>query len=309
MPLHPTIQAMFAKIAELGRPALSAGSPDDARALVRATRVALGQGPQLHEVREISIPTRSGAIDARLYLPEKAVSGLVVYFHGGGWVVGELDDYDAMARTLAARSGCAVVMPDYRLAPEHPFPAGIEDAEDALRFAARNFGDLAGGDAPLIVGGDSAGGNLATVIARSLRDEVALAAQVLVYPVTDHDFGRASYLTLSEGMQLTRKDMEWFFDHYAPRSVRDDPRISPMVAPDLAGLPPAVIVTAEYDVLRDEGEAYAQALSKAGVPVTFRRIDGLPHGFLRMHNLVDIADEALGFIASEIAAACRTARR
>ena len=157
MPLHPLISQMFANLAQAGRPALSAGTPADARALTAASRAAFGAGPDLHRVQNLHIPTRSGSIAARLLQPAAEVKALLVYLHGGGWVVGELDDYDAMARTLAARSGCALLMHDYRLAPEHRFPAALEDAEDAIRWAAAHAPELVGARVPLLVGGDSAG--------------------------------------------------------------------------------------------------------------------------------------------------------
>ena len=157
MSLHPLISQMFAKMAQAGRPALSAGTPADARALTAASRAAFGARPDLHRVRNLRIPTRSGSIAARLLQPAAEVKALVVSLHGGGWVVGELDDCDAMARTLAARSGCALLMHDYRLAPEHRFPAALEDAEDAIRWAAAHAPELVGARVPLLVGGDSAG--------------------------------------------------------------------------------------------------------------------------------------------------------
>ena len=310
MSLHPLISQMFATMAQAGRPALSAGTPADARALTAASRAAFGAGPGLHRVQNLRIPTRSGSITARLLQPAAEVKALVVYLHGGGWVVGELDDYDAMARTLAARSGCALLMPDYRLAPEHRFPAALEDTEDAIRWAAAHAEELVGAPLPLLVGGDSAGANLATVAVHELlsqagqadpSDRLTVAGQLLIYPVADADFTRASYLSCSQGMQLTREDMQWFFRHYAPPELHTDPRISPLRRPAHGGLPPTVVITAECDVLRDEGEAYAARLAAAGVPVTARRIDSLPHGFIRLHNLVDAADTALSTIAADLA--------
>lgn len=308
MALNHQVADMFAEIVKAGRPALSAGSPKDARDLTKAGRAALGQGPEMAGVHELKIPTRAGSIGARLLLASNKVDGLVVYLHGGGWVVGELDDYDAMARTLAKRSNCAILMPDYRLAPEHPFPAGLEDAEDAILWASQRVEELAGEKVPLLVAGDSAGGNLATVAVRDLGARVPVAAQVLIYPVTDSDTQNASYRSQSDGMQLTRGDMEWFFGHYAPSGRHADSRISPLRHQALGSLPPTVVVTAECDVLRDEGEAYAQRLSAAGVAVTARRVAGLPHGFIRLHNLVGAADEAITAIATDIARICATTR-
>lgn len=309
MPLNATISEMFDKMAAAGRPALSAGSPGAARVLTAASRAGLGLGPEMHAVTALSIPTRSGAIGARLLRPAVQVDGLVVYLHGGGWVVGELDDYDTMARTLAARSGCALLMPDYRLAPEHRFPAGLEDAEDAIIWAAVHTEELAGAGLPLLVAGDSAGANLATVALQALAGRLSVAGQLLVYPVTDADFTRDSYLSCSDGMQLTRADMQWFFAHYAPAELHDDPRISPLRRVDLAGMPPTVVCTAECDVLRDEGEAYAARLAAAGVETSHRRFDGLPHGFIRLHNLVAAADAALSGIAADLAGLAHCVRQ
>lgn len=305
MPLHPFIEKLLAQLA--GRPALSAGSPEDARTMVALGRAVLGKGPEMHEVRDLDIPTRAGTIGARLLKPAADVRGLVVYLHGGGWVVGAIEDFDTLGRTLAAESGCAVLLPDYRLAPEHPFPAGLEDAEDALSYASREIVSLAGKRVPVVVAGDSAGGNLATVAARTLRGKADIAFQVLIYPVADCDFATGSYKAHGEGLPLTTRDMEWFFGHYAPRLAWPRPEISPLRA-DLTGLPPALVVTAEYDVLADEGTAYAAKLQQAGVPVTTRRVAGVTHGFIRLHNLFDVARDELKAIAQDIAAACGQAR-
>jgi acetyl esterase len=305
MPLHPVVEAMLAQLRQLGRPPISAGTPEQGRALMAAARAAYGKGPEIGPVREVLVPTRAGPLPARVLQPASPPIGLVVYLHGGGWALGALDDFDHLARALVARSGCAVLMPDYRLAPEHPFPAGLEDAEDATRWAAAAPAELGGVALPLVLAGDSAGANLAAVVARTLRGEVRPVLQALIYPVTDCDLERPSYAAFGEGLILLKRDMEWFFGLYAPAALHADPRIAPLRAADLSGLPPAHIVTAEYDVLRDEGEAYAQRLREAGVPTVLRRIAGLPHGFARMINLVDTADAALTEVAAAIAAACQ----
>jgi cation diffusion facilitator CzcD-associated flavoprotein CzcO/acetyl esterase/lipase len=307
-PLDPAIAAMFASLAAAGHPTRSAGTPDAARALTRASREAQGVGPAMYSVQALEIPTRSGAIPGRLYVPRGELVGLVVYLHGGGWVLGELDDFDPMVRSLAARSHCAVLLPQYRLAPEHPFPAGLEDGEDVIVWAADRIEPLAGARLPLIVAGDSAGANLAAVAIAGLTARVDIAGQVLIYPVTDSDMTRPSYQTYSQGMQLTRELMLWFFHHYAPPERWRDPRVSPLQATSLAGLPDTVVITAECDVLRDEGEAYAARLAAAGVAVVARRIGGLPHGFIRMHNLAEAADRALSVIAQDIEALCTSAQ-
>ena len=300
MPLDSTIAQLFAKMAAAGRPALSAGSPQDARDMTAATRAALGKGPDIYQVKDLKIPTRASSIAGRLFMPAAQVNGLIVYLHGGGWVIGTIDDFDAMARALATRSQCAVLLVDYRLAPEHPFPAGINDSEDAIVWAAAHLTELVGATVPLLVGGDSAGGNLAAVATHSLLGRVAIKGQLLIYPVTGHDFNTQSYQQHSAGMQLTKRDMEWFFENYAPASMHGDPKISPMAQQNIEGLPRTVVLTSEYDVLRDDGELYAKKLISAGVSVVTRRMAGLPHGFVRLYNIVDAADQAMTTIAQDV---------
>jgi acetyl esterase len=295
MALHPYIAALVDSLKAL--PALSAGSPDDARALVAAGRARLGAGPALHRVEDLCIAGQDGPVPARLYLPDATPQATIVFLHGGGWVVGALDDYDTYLRTLTARSGLAVLAVDYRLAPEYPFPAGLTDCRDVL--AAVLAGTVPGLPAgPVVVMGDSAGGNLATVACAGMAGRVAL--QLLYYPVTDHDFARPSYAAHGTGLLLTAADMAWFFHHYAPPGQWADPAISPLRHPDLSGHPPALVVTAEYDVLCDEGEAYADLLAQAGVAVTRRRVPGVTHGFIRLHPLFDGADAELTTIAADI---------
>jgi acetyl esterase len=302
MPLHPFVEKLLEAMA--GRPALSDGSPDDARALVTAGRAALGAGPELYKVEDIDIPTRAGKLRTRVLQPSAKPRGLVVYLHGGGWVVASIDDFEMLGRTLAAGSNCTVVLPDYRLAPEHPFPAAVEDCEDVLLWADGARGAL-GGNGPLIIAGDSAGGNLAAVAAASMRGKVDLALQVLIYPVADCDFARPSYEVYGTGLPLTTRDMKWFFGLYAPQDQWGRPQISPIRHPDLSGLPPALIVTAECDVLADDGRAYAERLKQAGVSVEHREVAGMTHGFIRWHNLVDVAKREADAIAAKMAAVCR----
>jgi acetyl esterase len=297
--LHPFIQSMLEKQRKLGRPAISAGSPQEARIVTATARAALGTKQQMAQVRDITIPTRFGTIPGRLFMPDGEITALIVYLHGGGWVVGELDDFDTLARELAKRTSGAVLLVDYRLAPEHPYPAGLQDCEEALLFAADTRA-LIGHHVPLVVAGDSAGGNLATVVARNLRGRVKIAMQVLIYPVTDCDLDTPSYRSESDGMPISRADMQWFFDHYAEMAVRTDPDISPLRATNLGGMPPAFILTSEHDVLRDEGEAYAEKLRQSGNSVELRRYHGAPHGFIRLHNLYETADQAITDIGQAI---------
>jgi len=226
-----------------------------------------------------------------------------VYYHGGGWVIGGIEGYDALARTLAGSLQAAVVNVDYRLAPEHRYPAAADDAWTALQWASGRIAEIAGGPVPLVVMGDSAGGNLAAVVARKARDHGGprLAAQVLIYPVTDADVNNASYADPANQLMLTRASMIWFWDHYAPdRARRREPDASPLLAADLSGLPPAIVATAEHDVLRDEGEAYAAALLAAGVPVEHRRFDGQMHGFFTMIGLLPGSAAAIAYVTEQL---------
>ena len=297
MALHPFIVALLEVLKDL--PALSSGSPAEGRAQVAAGRARLGQGPAMALVRDRMVQGRAGDIPVRVLTPKAIPVGVIVFIHGGGWVLGALDDYDTYARSLADRSGCAVVMVGYRLAPEHRFPAGLEDCEDAISAVLQ--GKIAGiPKGPVVVLGDSAGANLATVCCARLADRSVVALQVLYYPVTDADFSRDSYDVHGRGLPLTAADMQWFFGQYAPQDVWRDPAISPLRTADLRGMPPAIVVTAEYDVLADEGAAYADQLAGAGVPVLRRCVAGVTHGFIRLHNLFDVADHELSTISSDI---------
>jgi acetyl esterase len=262
-------------------------------------------GPALESVRNIVIPSQAGGMPARVYSPSADAPGVVVYYHGGGWVVGSLDGWDPSVRALAAASGCDVVSVDYRLAPEHAFPAAADDAYDALVWVAAS-GGLARGR-PIVVAGDSAGGNLATVSALRARDSggPAIALQVLVYPVTDCDMDRRSCREYDgEDLILNRRDMRWFWDRYAPEhEARVNPYASPLRAPSLAGLPAAYLITAEHDPLRDEGFAYADRLRDARVPVEHRHYGSQIHAFFSFTGVLDDADKAV----AEAGAAIRSA--
>jgi acetyl esterase len=302
--LHPVVAALIERSRAAGLPAISAGSVEQGRALFAATTAAVGAGPEVAECRAIEIPGRGGPIDTMLIVPPGELAGLCVYLHGGGWVVGTAAGYEALARSLAVRSGCAVLVPDYRLAPEHPFPAGLEDCEDVLLWASAMSGSVLGVAVPLVVAGDSAGGNLATVAARRLIGRVKLAGQALVYPVTDADFDTESYLAYGTGLGLSGADMRWFFGQYAPVEHWADPAISPLRAPSLAGGPAAVVAVAEYDVLRDDGLAYARRLDAEGLLAGLRHYPDLTHGSFRLHNLVDSADRAVDDLARDIRGFC-----
>jgi acetyl esterase len=302
MTLHPFIAALVE--AARGKPAPVDTPPVEYRRLAAARRSAFGTGPEMAQAEDIPIPTRGSDLMARLLVPYGGAKGVLVYLHGGGWVIGHPDEFDTLGRALAQASGMAVVIPDYRLAPEHPFPAGLEDCEDALRWVQHRVDALEGIDGPMVVAGDSAGGNLATVALRR-SDEVQAVLQVLIYPVTDCDMGRGSYERNGSGLPLSKRDMKAFFSHYAPGRDLTDPDISPLRASDLSGLPPALILTAEHDVLADEGAAYARALRQAGVPVTHHLVSGVTHGFIRWHNAFPVAQEAVELIASAARDAAR----
>jgi acetyl esterase len=303
--VHPQAQQVLDGKAAAGGPPLWELSPDEGRAMVDATSRMIPAGPDLESVHDIVIPSQAGGMPARVYSPSSSAPGLVLYFHGGGWVVGSLDGWDASVRGLAVASGCDVVSVDYRLAPEHVFPAAADDAYDALEWAASASG-LAGGR-PIVVAGDSAGGNLAAVSALRARDSGGppIALQVLVYPVVDYDLDRRSYREYDgDELIVNRRDMIWFWDHYAPDpGTRVNPYASPLRASSLSGLPPVYLVTAEHDPLREEGFAYADRLRAARVPVDHRHFGSQIHGFFTFTGMLDDADKAVAEAGSAIRAA------
>jgi acetyl esterase len=278
-------------------------TPAEARALGGSLREMYGPGPDVGSVRDLLAPGPSGEIPVRVLSPEHPPHGVIVYFHGGGWVMGSLDEFDTLARKLVNATGATVVLVDYRLAPEHPYPAAVLDAWAALQWVDRNVERIAGASVPLIVAGDSAGGNLAAVVSQRASREggPTISQQVLIYPVTDCDLDTASYLESANQLMVSRDSMVWFWDHYTPDpSTRANPDASPLRAPGLATQPPAVVVTAEYDVLRDEGEAYAEKLRAAGVAVQHRRFPGQMHGFFTFVNVLPGADAAMSYVSSQI---------
>ena len=272
--------------AEAGLKPLVECTVEELRARGPAAIAAAGPGPEMARVEEHSIPVEGGEITARLLAPIEQSHGVIVYYHGGGWVLGSIDQSDTLGRKLAERTSCAVVLVEYRLAPEHPYPTPVEDAWAALEWSAGRLEELAGrSNVPLVVAGDSAGGNLAAVMAQRARDRGGphIDLQVLVYPVMDADFSRPSYLEPPLDYTLSREGMEWFWERYVPdESRRLEPDASPLRAADLSGLAPAVVMTAEHDPLRDEGEEYARCLEAAGVPVDFQRHEGQIHGFFSL---------------------------
>jgi acetyl esterase len=300
VPVDPAIQQLLDFLAAAGAPPMSAGTPEQARAGFRALAVDLRDPaslPEVASVEETSVPGGDGERPARVYRPGVAAQGdlpTVVLFHGGGFVIGDLDTHDLLARTIAVQCEAVVVSVDYRLAPEHPFPAAADDAEAAVRWAASHLADLGGGSA-LGVAGDSAGGNLAAVCAQTLRDEgVPLAGQLLLYPATDFGGQYPSAEENAAGYFLDVDTMLWFGAQYVGTAGVDlaEPRVSPLHG-DLSGLAPAVVAVAEFDPLRDDGLAYAAALEAAGTEVTVRTYPGLIHGFADMGRHAPAAQQAV----------------
>ena len=297
------VQQLLDMLEQAGGGSLSGPSAEEARAAFRVLTVDMRDPASVIPVREVhdlTVDGGQGPRPARLYRPsteDDRPRPVLVFFHGGGFVIGDLDTHDNQARRLCRDLDALVVSVDYRLAPEHPFPAAVDDCVAANRWVADHAGELGGDPGQLAVGGDSAGGNLAAVVAQRSRDEgqPTLAAQLLIYPVTDVSTPeRASRVENAEGYLLTREDMTWFESAYLGDGEPTHPMVSPLLG-DLVDLPPAVVVTAEYDPLRDEGDAYAQALRAAGVPVTHRRFDGLIHGFFGMGPLSAACEQAAAF--------------
>jgi acetyl esterase len=299
MPLHPQIRAMLDQAAAAGIPPYHQLPVETCRQLFSRSFAAIPPSQQkIHGSRDVSIPGPGGPLPLRIYHPEGAGPfPALVYFHGGGWVVGDLDAFDSLCRELCGMVGCVVVSVDYRLAPEHKFPAAIDDCLAATRWVAAHAAELGVDPQRVAVGGDSAGGNLAAVTALRVRDEggPALCAQLLIYPATDHaDKTSGSMVDNARGYGLTHADMLWFAGHYVRSAADvDNPHVNPMRAPSLARLPPALVITAEYDPLRDEGEAFAGALRRAGVPTQLTRYDGANHGFFSRFGLFDLGRAAV----------------
>lgn len=301
-PLDPQIKSLHEAIP--GGLGLPIGDPVEAREMFRALNVGAAESrppADLAAVEDLEVPGAAGALDARLYRPHgEGPLPTLVYFHGGGFVVGDIEAYDMQASNLAEGSGAVVLSVAYRLAPEHRFPAGVEDAEAATRWALANVARLGGDAGRVAVGGDSAGANLAAVTAQALRGETARpSAQMLIYPVLDFANEYPSRAENANAPLLTSERMDWFNALYLPDGAdQHNPRLSPLLAGDLSGLPRALVVTAGYDPLRDEGDLYAQALSAVGVPVRQLRYDSLIHGFFGLGPFSEGAAEAIGEVCA-----------
>ena len=312
MALDPQAANVIDLIVKSGRPPYHQLTPKDARQMFRETRPAsTPPAPQIGAVRDV-LTEGAQAIPLRVYRPPGVSDSrrlpVLVYFHGGGWVIGDLETHDVLCRQLTAEAGVSVIAVDYRLAPEHKFPAAADDAWAATRWIAAHAAELGVDADRLAVGGDSAGGNLAAVVALLAREAGGprIALQILLYPVTDLVSESQSYADLADGYMLTRDSMRWFRAQYLARDQdAADWRVSPLRAPSLAGLPPALVVTAGYDPLRDEGEAYARRLREAGVSVDAVSFGGMIHGFVPMGRLIDTAFRGVSLITGSLRQALR----
>jgi acetyl esterase len=291
------VTALLQELIASGRPSSMSLPLLEGRRNFTELFASLAERPDIAQVREVAIPGAGGDLPTRLYAPSSAGPlPVLMYFHGGGWVFGGAEAFDGLARSLARASGALVVAPEFRLAPEHPFPASLEDCFIAATWVEAHAEELGGDGTRLAAAGESSGANLAAAV--TLRAKEAgrprLEFQLLMYPAVDPSLSTASYEENAEDPFLSKAEMTWYWDRYlGPHGDRANPHAAPLNAPDLRGLPPAYIVTAGHDVLRDEGEAYAQRLRDAGVPVTVARYPDMVHGFLSMTRHLDTAGIAL----------------
>lgn len=297
MALHPSAEMMVKVLTDTGLTFGPEATPEDRRtAMIAATANPLFPKHPVHAVDDRTIPGPAGPLPVRVFRPSSASNlPVLVWFHGGGWVTGNLDTHDQLGRLLADHVGAVVVSVDYRLAPEAKFPAAADDCLAAYEWALAHADEVGGDAGRIAIGGDSAGGNLAAVVALDARERglPQPKLQLLVYPVTDYEFDSAAMVDNAKGYFLEAEGMRWFYEHYARTPADfDDARFSPVRAADLAGLARAVVITAEYDPLRDQGEAYARRLTDAEVPTEAVRADGLIHGFFGMHEYMPPGKEA-----------------
>ena len=300
MPLDPQIHQFLSDLSDAGAPEFNAMSVEDARAGL-SELVALFPATQSIAKSKDRV-LEAGSVSARIYTPNgTGPFPVLLYLHGGGWVIGDLDPYDPICRELCGAVGCIVVSVDYRLAPEHRFPAAVDDAHFALRWTIEHCEEIGGDHKRIAIGGDSAGGNLAAVTALEALQSFPgkLCAQLLIYPVTSHvSTPSQSMIDNAEGYLLTQRDMVWFTDHYlGPDHDDRDPRFNLSCVDDLSGLPPTLIITAEFDPLRDEGEAYGIALKKAGVAVDHSRYAGAIHGFFMFFAAFDVSRRSMNEVS------------
>ena len=305
MPLDPQVVQVMEAMAALGLPPADTVSPEEARANAKLRKRS--PGPEVAKVEDRTIPGPDSDVPVRIYTPEgSGPFPILVWFHGGGWVVGDLESADGSARNLCVGGQCVVVSVDYRLAPDAKFPGPAEDCWAATIWAVDNAARINGDPTRLAVGGDSAGGNLAAVMALMAADRggLEIALQLLIYPVTDVNFNTVSYSDNAEGYSLTKVGMQWYWEHYLENDADAlNPYAAPLQAESLVGQPPALVITAEFDPLRDEGEAYAKRLTEAGVATTVTRYDGMIHGFFSMTAVVDKSQQAMDQASSALKSA------
>jgi acetyl esterase len=309
--LHPQTQALLTLMEQNGVPPTHLLSVEEARRAYRDRRLTVQpEPPAVADVIDLRAPGPLGPVSLRMYRPlapifeaaNRDLLPVLMFFHGGGWVIGDLDTHDTLCRQLANASGCAVIATDYRLAPEHPFPAGLDDCVAATEWVRQNARALGVDGMRIAVGGDSAGGNLAAAVAIIQRDAgMPLAFQLLIYPVTDQKGGTPSHVSNGQGYLLTNDTMNYYRDHYINDPADHlDWRASPLVRPDLSDLPPAFVLTAGYDPLRDEGLYYAQRMSDCGSPTTYVCFERQIHGFILMGKVIDEANAAVAFCADAL---------
>ncbi len=295
MPLDPQARMFLDQLEASGAPPLSEQTPEEARASFAELVAIAGPAEEPVPTEDRSVPGPAGDISVRIYRPDSdRPLPVVVYFHGGGFVIGNIASHDTLCQRLAAKVPAVVVSVDYRLAPEHRFPAAVDDCDTATRWVSTHAAEFGGDPARLAVAGDSAGGNLASVVARRARDTGGppIAFQLLVYPATALTRALPSHTENGKGYLLDSDLMDWFMDNYMADADLRHPDASPLFADDLSGLPRTFVLTAEFDPLRDEGEAYAERLRQAGVTVTTSRYDGMIHGFYGFDSIFDAAKRA-----------------
>lgn len=304
MKLDIATTALLSQMAAAGGPPIEEMTAADARLIGEGMAAMYPDGPDMVQVRDLEIPASDGGkIKARLLRPSETPCGLLVYYHGGGWVMSDIEQYDTLGRQLADRSKCSVLMVDYRKAPEHVYPTAVNDAWDALQWAAENRDSLAGATTAIAVGGDSAGGNLAAVVCQKAKANGGpdIAVQILVYPVTDGAMDTESFADPDNQLLLPGPTMAWFWDQYVPNAKdRLNPDASPLRAEDLSDLPPAIIVAAELDILVDEGKAYAERLQQAGVATVYKLYERQTHNFFAMPGILPAQDKAVDYVAEQL---------